>query len=286
MIRTQMSIILLCILAQFSCGSTDSFEWTSDHDLSIMSFNIRYDEEEDGNNKWSNRKEACIQLINTTKPAIFGIQEGLNHQVDYFQENLSQYDYVGVGRDNGSLSGEYAAIFYDTDRFQVVESNTFWLSETPDIPSRGWDANNIRIVTWAHLKDRQQEDRSVFVFNTHFDHLGRISQKESAKLLMQKIHEIAPNDAMVTITGDFNVLISNKALFPITKDFFSARRFADYSDNTKSYNAWNKWFFLKRNIDFIFYKNAHALSFRTLDDDYGVPFISDHYPIITHFNYK
>jgi endonuclease/exonuclease/phosphatase family metal-dependent hydrolase len=246
-----------------------------------MSFNLRFDTSEDGENQWSNRKLACVKMLQETKPSIFGIQEGLNHQVTYLDENFSDYDYVGVGRDDGYTSGEYSAIFYQKSKFDLVDDGNFWLSQTPDYPSLGWDANNIRIVTWAQLKYKEK-DKTIFVFNTHFDHLGKTAQKESAKLLLSKINEIAGDEHPTFITGDFNVLIGNSALKPIIKKYYSARRFADRSDNNKSFNAWGRWY-LDRNIDYIFYKNIYSLSFKTVNDDYGVPYISDHYPIISHF---
>lgn len=273
---------VITALLLFGCTKADPFKWKTDYDLSIMSFNIRYDTEEDGENKWGNRKEACLKMLEETKPSIFGIQEGLDHQVSFLEDNLPQYDYVGIGRDDGYSSGEYAAIFYSVEHFQLLESNSFWLSETPDVPSLGWDANNIRIVTWLHLKDLKH-DKSIYVFNTHFDHKGKIARKESAKLLVQKIKEVA-NEKPIFITGDFNAWISNSLFEPITDEYHNARRFADYTDNKKSFNLWGKWY-AHWSVDYIFYKNADALAFRTVTEDYGVPYISDHYPIITHFNY-
>lgn len=276
-------LMLISIFSFFSSCNKKTFIWTSEYDLSVMSFNIRYDEPADGNNQWSNRKEAVLKMWTETNPSIVGIQEGLQHQVEFLNNNLSEYDFIGVGRDDGQTSGEYAAIYYKVDDFELIESNTFWLSETPEVPSLGWDANNIRITTWAHFKDIKQ-DKSIFVFNTHFDHKGKTARKESAKLLVQKIHEIASDEAQIFVIGDFNAWISNKLFKPITEEYFDARRFADYTDNEKSFNLWGKWY-ANWSVDYIFYKNAHALAFRTVIKDYGVPYISDHYPLITHFNY-
>lgn len=266
------------------CGcSKEVYEFTGEHDISVMSFNLRYDTEEDGDNKWDNRKDACVKMIKETKPSIWGIQEGLLRQLNFLEENLTDYKYVGVGRDDGHSSGEYSAIFYLKDRFELLENNTFWLSETPDEPSYGWDADCRRIVTWAHLKDLDS-DKTLFVFNTHFDHIGKTAREESAKLLVRKIKEIADDGATVFITGDFNALIRNSIFEPIVNEYYSARRFAEKTDNIKSFNFYGRWY-LSRNIDFIFYKNAKALAFRTVSENYGVEYISDHYPIITHFNY-
>lgn len=276
-------IIALLIACMASACNKEAFRWTANYDISVMSFNIRYDEAADGDNQWSNRRAACLDMWNTTKPSIVGIQEGLHHQVSYLNDNLTAYDFVGVGRDDGHSAGEYAAIFYLKEDYQLLESNTFWLSETPDSPSLGWDANNIRIVTWAHFKDLDH-GQSFFVFNTHFDHKGKTARKESAKLLAEKIKAIASEGVPIFITGDFNAWISNELFDPITKEYYDARRFADYTDNKKSFNLWGKWY-ANWNLDYIFYKNADALSFRTVTEDYGVPYISDHYPLITHFNY-
>lgn len=276
------SIMFLCTLL-IGCSKEEPYKWDADYDISVMSFNLRYDTEEDGDNQWSNRKEACIKLLTETAPSVFGIQEGLYNQVTYLDDNLPQYSYIGVGRDDGHSSGEYAAIYYLKDDYELLESNTFWLSETPDFPSLGWDANNIRIVTWAHLKD-VEKGISFYVFNTHFDHKGKTARTESAKLLVKKIDEIASADDPVFITGDFNAWISNPLFEPITNEYFDARRFADNSDNIKSFNLWGKWYAIW-SVDYIFYKNADALAFRTVAEDYGVPFVSDHYPLITHFNF-
>jgi endonuclease/exonuclease/phosphatase family metal-dependent hydrolase len=266
-----------------SACKKEAFKFKEAHNLSVMSFNLRYDTEEDGENQWSNRKEAIIKMLQSEKPSVFGIQEGLYHQVSFMDDELANYNYVGVGRDDGYSGGEYSAIFYDTEQFEVLETNSFWLSETPEYPSMGWDANNIRIVTWVKLKDFIHQ-KEIFVFNTHFDHKGKTAQLESGKLLCEKMKEIVPENTAVFLTGDLNVLIRNKALKPIIDNYYSARRYASYTDKIKSFNFFGRWYF-SRNIDFIFYDNAEALAFRTINDDYGVPYISDHYPIITHFNY-
>lgn len=248
-----------------------------------MSFNLRYDEPADGEHHWGNRKEAVLEMINEVQPTIMGIQEGLHNQVRFLADHLAEYHFVGVGRDDGHSSGEYAAIFYATPYFELLDTDNFWLSENPESPSLGWDANNIRICTWAKLKDTN-ENKIIYVFNTHFDHKGKTSQQQSSELLTQKIAEITEPDATVFITGDFNLLIGNQRLEPITSNYFSANRFASISDDNKSFNAWGRGI-ISRNIDFIFFQNAKALAYKTIVKNYGVPYISDHYPIVSHFNY-
>lgn len=262
--------------------SEEAFVWDKDYDISLMSFNIRYDEWADGEHRWDNRKEACISMWNRLRPSVVGIQEGLQHQVNYLDENLPDYDFVGVGRDDGIEAGEFAAIFYLKDEYEILDASTFWLSETPGVPSLGWDANNIRIVTWAMIRERSSA-RTFYVFNTHFDHKGKVARLESARLLVQKIKEVAHEDAPVFITGDFNAWAGNSMFEPITEVYFDARRFSDYSDNQPSFNLWGKWY-ANWSVDYIFYINAKSLAFRTVNEDYGVPFLSDHYPLMAHFD--
>jgi len=273
------------VIFLFGCEQGELSDYSGLYDFSIMSFNIRFDTEEDGTNKWSNRKEACVEMIQEVQPTVFGIQEGLYNQVHYLDENLPNYQYFGVGRDDGYSSGEYAAVFYSTNHFELIEGNSFWLSETPEYPSLGWDANNIRIVSWVKLKDLNT-DNVLYVFNTHFDHKGKTAQLESSKLLVNRIEDIVTeSSAPVLITGDFNMLVGNSRMAPIIEQYFSARRFALRSDNIPSFNAWGREI-LNRNIDFVFYQNATALSFKTIVKSYEVPYISDHYPIISHFEYQ
>ena len=282
-----MKIKLLILASLFivilACNN-DSIVWDDEYDISVMSFNLRYDTDEDGDNKWRNRKEACLEMIKETSPSVFGIQEGLENQVTYLDDNLSDYKYVGVGRDDGEYFGEYCAVFYSTQKFELLDSDTFWLSESPEIPSHGWDAVCKRIVTWVKLKD-QNNGQVVYVFNTHFDHEGKEAREQSAKLLVAKIAEIVSDNVPVFITGDFNALKNNPILNPIFEhNFLDSRQEAKVSDNIKSFNFFGKWL-LNSNIDFIFFKNADVLAFRTINKDYKVPFISDHYPIISYFNY-
>lgn len=275
-------IWLFYLVLLVSC-SKKTYVWTDPYDLSVMSFNVRFDNPDDGEHQWSNRKEACVKMLEETKPSVVGIQEGLAHQVEYLDEQLPKYNYVGVGRDDGYQSGEFAAIYYLDEQFELVNSGNFWLSETPEYPSLGWDANNIRITTWVELKDRSKEE-TIFVFNAHFDHKGKVAREESAKLVISKISEIAGDDATVYLIGDLNAWLTNPMFDTITEKFYDARRFARYSDNHKSFNLWGKWY-ANWTVDYIFYRNCEPLAFRTVIEDYGVPYISDHYPLISHFNY-
>jgi endonuclease/exonuclease/phosphatase family metal-dependent hydrolase len=255
----------------------------SDNQVDIMSFNLRYDNYEDGINRWSNRKEACIKMLNEQNPSIFGIQEGLKHQVDYLKENLPQYDSYGIGRDDGEDNGEFASIFYKTDDFLILDKGTFWLSKTPEIPSIGWDAVIKRICTWIKLK-KKSNGQIIYTFNTHFDHKGKQARIESAKLIVKKILQMSNINDNLYFVGDFNGMINQKMFNPILEEFKNARKHAQKKDQTKSFNFFGRFAgVLNRNIDFIFYKNSFPQDYRVITKNYGVAYISDHYPIICRF---
>lgn len=171
--------------------------------LRIMTFNLRYDNPDDGKFNWTNRKSLVFSTITSHNVDVLSIQEGLIKQINDLEKAFPGYSRVGVGRDDGKQSGEFSAIFFKNDKFELVDQSTFWLSQTPDIAgSRGWDAVCNRIVTWAKLKDKKTGSL-FFVFNTHFDHQGEVARRESAKLLLQRIANIAGLSAFV-VTGDFN----------------------------------------------------------------------------------
>jgi endonuclease/exonuclease/phosphatase family metal-dependent hydrolase len=276
--------LLWLSLMSSSCDKNKDALFPENYDISVMSFNLRYDEVKDGENNWEKRKEACVKMWKDKDPDLVGIQEGMENQVEYLTKHLPNYAWVGE-KNQGGYYGEYKAIFYNKNRFDLLKQETFWLSETPEYPSYGWDASNIRCVTWVKLSDRENKGKIVYFFNTHLDHKGQTSRVESVKLLMSKMKDIVEDKkAPVFITGDFNTLIRNEALEPLLQEYFSAQRFAPYTDSKNSYNAFGRWY-ISRNIDFIFYKNAKALAYKTIKEDYGVPFISDHYPIISYCNY-
>lgn len=173
--------------------------------LRVMSFNIRYGTAGDGENHWDRRREFLVETIQKFGPDLLGTQETLEFQKDYLVERLEGYSAVGVGRDDGRGAGEMTALFYRTSRFVQLESGHFWLSETPDVPgSKNWDAAITRMATWVKLRDEQNPDApTLYFFNTHFDHIGRESRYQSARLIRRRIESL-PDSPPVIITGDFN----------------------------------------------------------------------------------
>lgn len=171
--------------------------------ITVMSYNIRYDNPGDGVNQWDKRKDKVFALLKKYDPDIIGVQEALHHQLTDISGNLKQYEFFGVGRDDGKQKGEFSAIFIRKERFRIIEQNTFWLSKTPEVPgSKDWDAAITRVVTWARLEDKKTKQAFVMI-NTHFDHRGKESRKHSAALLKERAAMLA-KDLPVIITGDFN----------------------------------------------------------------------------------
>ncbi len=171
----------------------------------VMSFNLRYGTAKDGVNHWDNRKEMVVQTIQAFTPDLLGTQETLTFQRDFIAEHCPNLQPFGVAREDGKDKGEMAAIFYDRDRFELLDSGNFWLSETPDqAGSKGWDALLPRISSWVKLKDkRDTEALPIFFLNTHFDHVGRTARVESAKLMRKMVQELG-RDHRVVVSGDFN----------------------------------------------------------------------------------
>src|ERR1044072_931710 len=171
--------------------------------LNMMTFNIRYNNSGDSLDAWPYRKDKVAGTVLFHEAQLLGVEETLYDQITDLQERLPQYKYIGVGRDDGKTKGEFSAIFYDTTRLQLLQGQTFWLSTTPAVPgSKGWDAAITRIVTWGKFRDKKTK-KVFFHFNTHFDHKGQVARRESAHLLLKKVHEIAGATPAI-ITGDFN----------------------------------------------------------------------------------
>lgn len=203
--RSAGPILLLLLLALGHTVSTRSYAVPvpgADAEVRVMTWNIRYDNPDDGVHAWPLRREELLAAVAAQDVDILCIQEGLAHQVRYLQEGLEGFAVRGVGRDDGRQKGEYTAIYYRENRFTCTAGGTFWLSPTPDEPSRGWDAALPRIATWVRLRDTLA-GTDLFVFNTHFDHMGVRARENSAALLRVKVRAIA-GDAPFVLAGDFN----------------------------------------------------------------------------------
>ncbi|MCQ2173790.1 MAG: endonuclease/exonuclease/phosphatase family protein [Bacteroidales bacterium] len=197
-------ILLAAILfAGFSLVSCAQEKSSLGLELRVVTSNVRYMTANDGQNSWEYRKDALADALLSLDADIIGTQEAVAAQKAFLEEKLKDYKSVGVGRDDGKEKGEHSAIFYNAKRFKAIDSGNFWLSETPDVPSLGWDAACVRVASWAFLEEKSSGKRFFFV-NTHLDHVGVVARHEGVSLLVKKAHEIGAGCPMV-ITGDFNI---------------------------------------------------------------------------------
>lgn len=255
--------------------------------IRVMTFNIRMDNPEDGLNQWTNRRDFACDMIRFHSPDVIGAQEVLHHQLTDMQQRLPEYASVGVGREDGKERGEYSAVFYRKDRFELLDGQTFWLSEYPDsVGRKGWDAACERVVTWAKLKDKTT-GRVFYFFNTHFDHMGRIARRESCTLLKNKVSAIA-GDAPVVVTGDFNAPPQSSVITAITdpadpQHLVNSRSMAAFRYGPEySFHDYGRLAPEHLDmIDFIFIRHVEkVLLSAVITDTRGPLFVSDHYPVM------
>ncbi|GAB3651455.1 endonuclease/exonuclease/phosphatase family protein [Echinicola sediminis] len=257
--------------------------------LTIASFNIRYDNPNDAPDNWDNRKDVAVNLIKFHGFDVFGIQEGLKHQIQYLDEHLPDFGFVGAGRDDGKEKGEYAALFYNKKKFKVVEEATFWLSTDTSQPNKGWDAALPRICTWAKLQDKNS-GQEFYVFNTHFDHVGTEARQESAKLILSKIKEADKAGIPVMLTGDFNVDQDNPAytLLKDSKELKDCYLAADIQyANNGTFNSFDNTKSTDKRIDHIFVSETLKVKkYGILTDTYHNRYPSDHFPVMAVIEWK
>jgi endonuclease/exonuclease/phosphatase family metal-dependent hydrolase len=254
--------------------------------LNVMTFNIRLNTKADSLNAWPCRKDKVASQVLFHRTDILGVQEALHDQMTDLQQLLPSYKYTGVGRDDGKTNGEYSAIFYDSTRLKLLSSSTFWLSLTPGVPgSKSWDAAITRIVTWAKFSELKSR-KTFFVFNTHFDHMGKEARKQSALLLKQKVKEIAGSMATI-ITGDFNSKPADEPIVLLTDDN-DELRFTDSKGVSKTphygptgtFNGFKSKETDEYPIDYIFLKGKwKVLQHATISQTWEGRFSSDHFPV-------
>lgn len=266
------------------------------NELSVISFNIRVpgnalSEILNEQNSWSRRKSATPAMIKDYCPDIFGVQEALSDQLTYVGDNLPNYSYVGVGREDGTIiseitdpkkSGEIMAIFYNTSKIKLLDWGTYWLSETPDKPSKGWEANYYRTMTWAKMETRYS-GKKFFYVNTHLDSDVALARSNGLKLILDKIAEKNTDNLPVVLTGDFNILPTDPVLDDVLgkAEMLDARTTAEETDNLPTFNDWGDTT-KEKVIDYIYYRGfASCPEYETIVTQYeNIPYISDHYPIV------
>jgi endonuclease/exonuclease/phosphatase family metal-dependent hydrolase len=256
-------------------------------DIKVSSFNLRMDTPRDSINAWPNRKEMVKSLIQYHDFDIIGTQEGFIHQLTDLME-MPGFAFIGAGRDDGKQGGEHSAIIYKTDRFKVLESGDFWLRENPDEPGLGWDATCCnRIASWGLLKDLKNGNE-FYVFNAHFDHQGVVARKESGKLMVKKMEEIAKGKPVIC-TGDFNSTPDTEQIIGLSQflnDSYEVSKMKPYGP-VGTTNAFVFTAPMKNRIDYVFVSDDFEVSkYAVLTDALNQRYPSDHLPVVATVNFK
>lgn len=273
--RLKILSAVMMLLAFSGLSAKEPVKPTS---ITTMTFNIRYGTADDGTNSWFYRAGGVIDMINDQKPDIIGMQEVLHEQMALLKDYLS-YKCVGVGREDGKKGGEHMCIFYNPKTVRIVKWGTYWLSETPDKPSLGWDGACKRTATWA-LVMHKDSGRLFYFVNTHLDHVGVQARKNGLSLILDNIGTMNKEGYPLILSGDFNVTPDDETLAPLAGKLRSARDWAVKTDEGATYNAWGHKD-KESVIDHIFVTGFSSCPLfeviRKPYDDHK--FISDHHPV-------
>jgi endonuclease/exonuclease/phosphatase family metal-dependent hydrolase len=259
-------------------------------EMNIISFNIRYNTPNDGINAWPNRIEMVTGLLRFHEADIFGLQEALHGQILDIHKELPEYEWFGVGRDDGEKAGEFSPIFYKKSEFILIKNGTFWLSETPEKPSKGWDAALNRIVTWGHFQSKVT-GKQFLVLNTHFDHIGKEARKNSATLIRQQVQEMTNDKNLpVVVTGDLNLTPESEPVVLLKRYLKDSREVSEEPPYgpVGTFNGFKIDADLSSNrIDYIFVRGEiSVLKYAALSDFKEHRFPSDHLPVFARVRLK
>ena len=256
--------------------------------LKIMTYNIRLDIAIDGENDWSHRKDFFNSQIQFYEPDIFGIQEATPNQVIDISNVLSQYNQIGIGRE-GVGKGESSNIYYKKERFSVSNETTFWLSETPNEISKGWDAACNRVCTFVLFEDLKS-NKSFWVFNTHLDHIGEVAKTKGIELILSKIEAVNIQKLPVIFMGDFNSEPNENRILELKKIMNDSRELS-VEKPFGPFGTFNNFEYNEpatKQIDYIFLsKNSFFIvnKYAVLTDSKNLRFPSDHFPVFVEMSY-
>lgn len=259
----------------------------SQSNIKSISYNIRWNNPDDGEDNWEHRKEALGSFLSEEKADFIGLQEALYGQLKFLDDFLEDHKYLGVGRDDGLLEGEFSPLLYDSSRWNVIEYKYFWLSETPDSVSMGWDAVCNRVVTYG-LFENKMDKNQVAVFNTHFDHRGEIARTKSIGLINNWVNELA-NGKPTILMGDFNLIPTDPNYNLLTENLNDSRVKAHNisEDHNGTFNGFELKGEFERRIDYIFVSNNFRVDhYATYDLRINGRHMSDHFPVIVNLSIK
>lgn len=259
--------------------------------INLMTYNLRYDNPNDGENRWDNRKELILSQIMYYEPDIIGTQEGLKHQLEWLDENLTDFRYEGVGRDIGRASGpgEHSVIFYNKSKFRLLTTNTFWLSVMPWKPSKGWDASLNRVCTYI-LFENIITKQNFWVFNVHLDHKGMIAREKSVDLIIDMISKLNTDNYPFILMGDFNLTPQHPPIQKLSSVFNDSRSVST-SKPFGPYETFCNWDICvppSNRIDYIFTSkdNITVNKYAVLVDIINQRYPSDHFPVFVNISLK
>ncbi len=281
-LSTKIAFIFLFFLVGFSPVRTVA------QPIVIGTYNIRYDAKNDSGNLWKSRGAVVAELIRFHDFDVLGTQEGLKNQLEDIITALPAYAYYGAGRDDGKDAGEHSSIFVKKDRFTVLKYGNFWLSQTPDSASMGWDAKCCkRICSWVYLKDIRTK-KKFYVFNAHYDHEGKVARAESSNLVLQRIKKIAGDEPAI-FCGDLNGSRTTECYQIIAKSAILKDTYTQVMHpyvNNGSFNGFGKT--LDQDvIDHVFVtKQFSATRWGVLTDTYQGKYPSDHFPVLVNLEFR
>ena len=257
--------------------------------LKIMTYNIRLNLDADAENSWTNRKEFFTSQIQFYEPDIFGVQEATPNQVSDIATSLSQYVFIGIGRE-GVGKGESSTIYYKKNRFKIVQEGTFWLSETPNEISKGWDAAFNRVCTYALFKDLKTT-KLFWVFNTHLDHMGELARTKGIELILSKIRLLNVKNDPVIFMGDFNSEPTTERIIALKKEMNDCRDISQQKPFGPSgtFNNFKHNEPVTKLIDYVFVSKNNKFEvrkFAVLSDSKDLKYPSDHLPVYVELSCK
>ncbi len=279
-------LLLLTFLLLGSCARRPATPAADEAALSVMSYNIRLDNRDDGDDAWPERRDFFASQVLYHAPDILGTQEVLPRQLDWLKDHLREYGVLGVGRE-GRNKGEYSALFYRRDRLMVEESGTFWLSTTPDEVSVGWDAALPRICTYGRFRDLRT-GKDFMAFNTHFDHVGEVARRESARLLLRKIDSLNTGNLPFVLTGDLNLTPDTEPIAVFTESLVDAYTVAPVRlGPAGTFTGFNYDEPAERRIDYIMVSpGVQVDKFATLTDAVNRRYPSDHFAVVASLHLR